>query len=291
MSVCHINNELGTLIDIAALSTLCHKYDTLLHIDATQSFAKYRMPSPPCVDFLSVSGHKFGTPVGIGLFIINKNVFTKFKYFPLVFGTQNNNMRGGTQSGFLIASLFYSLFNQIPRIDAHSRIVTKYRYIFFKNLFEIFPNAITYYNGSNTSQLDKFFNITDTNSLNSSSSYLSYLKSEKRDTTYSIIILVPRPITDEENYANFMILISILLIKDGKIMPLPKREVQEYLAKKHILVGIGSACSVTSSSHVYKIFANELQQSVIRITFSEENRLPEIHYFLTILQQFIQKHL
>ena len=288
LSVCHINNELGTVIDIEKLASICHKYGTLIHVDATQSFSKYKMPDVPCVDFFSVSGHKFGTPVGIGLLIVNKKVLKKMKYVPLIFGTQNNGMRGGTQSGFLIASMFYELFNNIPRIDTYFRIITKFRYIFFKRMFEIFPNAISFYDSKNKEQMDKFINIGENKSINSTSGYLNYLKSGGKNDKYSIMILIPRPITDEVEYANFMIVFSILLIKDNKIIALPKRDTQEYLAKNHVLVGIGSACSVTSSSHVYKIFADEIQKSIIRVTFCEENRMEDIDFCLKKIEKLIK---
>lgn len=96
VSLMHINNEIGTVEDIENISKIIKGYNKniILHIDAVQSFTKLEIhPKTMGIDSLSVSGHKFHGPKGIGFLYIDKSI----KINPLIFGGgQQNNMRSGT---------------------------------------------------------------------------------------------------------------------------------------------------------------------------------------------------
>lgn len=105
ISVMYVNNEIGTLEDIAAIGYAIKnkKPDVLFHVDAIQAFGKFRIyPKKLNIDLLSVSGHKIHGPKGIGfLYIKNK---TKIK--PYIYGGgQQNGLRSGTENVPGIAGL------------------------------------------------------------------------------------------------------------------------------------------------------------------------------------------
>lgn len=98
VSIMYVNNEIGTVQDIAAMGELIKKKNprTYFHVDGTQAFGKYRvLPKRMGIDMLSVSGHKFHGPKGIGFLYIGEKV----KVHPLIMGGgQQNNMRSGTDN-------------------------------------------------------------------------------------------------------------------------------------------------------------------------------------------------
>ena len=73
LSICHINNETGTMQDIRNIIDICHKHDVLVHVDATQSLGKTKIDVQDLdIDFLSASGHKVYAPKGIGILFCKK---------------------------------------------------------------------------------------------------------------------------------------------------------------------------------------------------------------------------
>ena len=105
VSVMMVNNEIGTLQDIAELSRAVKavKRDVLFHVDAIQAFGKYVIrPKQSGIDLLSVSGHKIHGPKGSGFLYASG----KAKLLPLIFGGgQQNGMRSGTDNVPGIAGL------------------------------------------------------------------------------------------------------------------------------------------------------------------------------------------
>ena len=90
------NNETGTLFPIAKIAEICREYGAVLHTDAVQAAgkAKIDVQSVP-VDMLSISGHKFHAPKGIGFMYVRKG--TKIKPFMLG-GHQESGRRAGTEN-------------------------------------------------------------------------------------------------------------------------------------------------------------------------------------------------
>lgn len=98
ISMMHVNNEIGTVQPIAEAVTIAKEKnpDVIFHVDAVQAYAKYQIfPKRLGVDLLSVSGHKFHGPKGIG-FLYRKE---KVKIKPLLLGGgQQDGMRSGTDN-------------------------------------------------------------------------------------------------------------------------------------------------------------------------------------------------
>ena len=83
ISLMHVNNEIGTLLDLKKVSDLCEKYNAFFHSDTVQTIGKYKIDlSEINIDFIVGSAHKFHGPKGIGFTYVNK----KNKLMPLVVG-------------------------------------------------------------------------------------------------------------------------------------------------------------------------------------------------------------
>lgn len=96
VSIMWVNNELGTVNPMKEIGALCKKYHAVFHTDAVQAAGHVSMDVSECgVDFLSMSGHKFGAPLGIGVLYVNSSVR---KHPLIVGGGQEREMRGGTEN-------------------------------------------------------------------------------------------------------------------------------------------------------------------------------------------------
>jgi cysteine desulfurase len=103
VSVCMANNEIGTIQPIKEIAKLTHKYDGVLHVDATQCLGHIPINVEELgVDMMSCSGHKV-SPVlkGIGFLYKKRGVDIQ----PLIHGAQENGLRGGTENTYGIIGL------------------------------------------------------------------------------------------------------------------------------------------------------------------------------------------
>jgi cysteine desulfurase len=83
VSLMHVNNEVGNLLDLERTASLCKANNALLHTDSVQSIGHYTIDlSKIPVDFLAASAHKFHGPKGVGFAFIRKNSGVK----PLIIG-------------------------------------------------------------------------------------------------------------------------------------------------------------------------------------------------------------
>ncbi len=95
-SVMWVNNEIGVVQDIPALTNVAKAAGALMHTDAVQAFGKiaFDMRSLP-VDLLTLSGHKIGAPKGIGALFIRRGVQLE----PMLHGgSQDRGRRAGTEN-------------------------------------------------------------------------------------------------------------------------------------------------------------------------------------------------
>lgn len=95
VSIGMANNEIGTIQDIKKLSEIIHSYGAIFHTDAVQAFGHIPIDVEDMgIDMLSASGHKIGAPKGIGILYKRNGI----EINPLIYGSQMDGMRGGTEN-------------------------------------------------------------------------------------------------------------------------------------------------------------------------------------------------
>lgn len=95
VSIQFANNEIGTIQKIKEISNTVHKHQCVLHVDAVQAFGQVPIDVNDLgIDMMSVSGHKIYAPKGIGFLYKRNGVDIK----PLIYGSQMDGMRGGTEN-------------------------------------------------------------------------------------------------------------------------------------------------------------------------------------------------
>ncbi len=98
VTIMHVNNEIGSIQPVKEIGKYLKSLDEKIyfHVDAIQSFGKIDFkPSKYNIDFMSVSGHKFHGPKGIGFMYVKSNSRIK----PILFGGgQESGVRSGTEN-------------------------------------------------------------------------------------------------------------------------------------------------------------------------------------------------
>ncbi|MEE9158453.1 MAG: IscS subfamily cysteine desulfurase [Gammaproteobacteria bacterium] len=96
VSIMMANNEVGTILPTKELCAIAHGRGVLFHTDAVQAIGKIKVDVKHLgVDLLSISGHKFHAPKGIGALYVKKGVELE----PLIHGgKQESGLRAGTEN-------------------------------------------------------------------------------------------------------------------------------------------------------------------------------------------------
>jgi cysteine desulfurase len=116
------NSEVGTIQDLASLSAACREAGALFHIDAAQAVGRIGVDVNALgCDLMTVSGHKLGSPAGIGALYIRDSA----QLSPSIFGGPQEagrragtpNLLGATAFGALAEALMRSMPIESARIE------------------------------------------------------------------------------------------------------------------------------------------------------------------------------
>lgn len=147
VSLMHVNNEIGNLLDIKRVADLCKTYKVLFHSDSVQSVGHYAIDLKEIpVDFLAASAHKFHGPKGVGFAFLRKGSGLK----PLIFGgEQERGFRAGTECVHNIVGLEKALTLAYDNLETESNYVKDIKSYFIEQLKAKIPNVS--YNGNSGS--------------------------------------------------------------------------------------------------------------------------------------------
>ena len=111
VSIMGANNEIGIIQDLYHISEICMDYGVTFHTDCVQRFGHIKRSDFDNEDIITMSGHKIGAPKGVGFMYLASGI----PMFPLIHGTQENGLRGGTYNTLGVVALAEA----IKELDKH----------------------------------------------------------------------------------------------------------------------------------------------------------------------------
>ncbi|SFF06278.1 cysteine desulfurase family protein [Flavobacterium xueshanense] len=137
VSLMHVNNEIGTVLDLERISRICQEHSALFHSDTVQSVGKTTIDLQKLsVDFIVASAHKFHGPKGAGFAFIRKNSGLQ----PLFFGgEQEKGLRAGTEALHQIAGMAKALELSYSNLETERNHIFELRNYLITQLELEFP--------------------------------------------------------------------------------------------------------------------------------------------------------
>jgi cysteine desulfurase len=155
ISVMHSNNEIGTTQAIEKLGQIALEHDVYFHTDAVQAVGKLPLDVDTLkADLLSVAGHKFHAPKGVGALYIRKG--TRLR--PLFYGgAHERNRRAGTENVPQIAGIGAAAELAGNGLEDRARSIGELRDYFEHEVSQRIPGVAL--NGSRTSRICNTSNL------------------------------------------------------------------------------------------------------------------------------------
>ena len=141
-----VNNEIGTIQRVPELAAKAKERGALFHTDAVQAFGKVPIDAQKQqFDFLTISGHKFGAPKGIGALFIRRGTSLE----PLMHGgTQDRGRRPGTENVAAAVGLARAAELTLAECEAHCARLLKLRERLEAGILAIVPDAVIHGRGA-----------------------------------------------------------------------------------------------------------------------------------------------
>ena len=156
VSLMHVNNEVGTITDVNAISEITHSKCVAFHVDAAQSMARLPLDMRSCgADFVSLSGHKMYGPKGVGALYVRQKHFVDLE--PQIHGgDQEKGLRSGTVATHQVVGMGKAAQVLQERRKYDSETIERLE----KRLLSQFENIEHFYiNGSSTHRVPGIVNI------------------------------------------------------------------------------------------------------------------------------------
>jgi cysteine desulfurase len=151
VSLMHVNNEIGTVLDLERVGRICKQYNVLFHSDTVQSIGKTEIDLQTIpIDFIVASAHKFHGPKGVGFAFVRKNSGLQ----PIFYGgEQEKGLRAGTEALHQIAGMAKALDHSYTNLETERAYISELKNYLITKLEIEFPAFAI--NGN----VDGFYNI------------------------------------------------------------------------------------------------------------------------------------
>lgn len=137
VSLMHVNNEIGTILDLDRVGRICERHNALFHSDMVQAVGKIDIDLQHLpIDFMSASAHKFHGPKGVGFAYVKKNSGLQ----PLFYGgEQEKGLRPGTEAIHQIAGMAKALELSCANLETERNYISELKNYLISQLEIEFP--------------------------------------------------------------------------------------------------------------------------------------------------------
>ena len=150
------NNEIGTIMPIEAIAQVAKAHKILFHTDAVQAIGSIHFDVKAMgIDMLSLSGHKFHAPKGVGVLYIRKGVHIQRL---IQGGAQEKTQRAGTENMASIVGLGAAIEIAEAQVESHVEYLTKLRDHMIERILKEIPYSRL--NGHATERLPGNVNVS-----------------------------------------------------------------------------------------------------------------------------------
>ena len=157
VSLMHLNNEIGNILPLKEVATLCKEKGAYFHSDTVQSVGHYpiNLQEIP-VDFITASAHKFHGPKGVGFAFIRKGIVL---HSIITGGEQEKGLRAGTEAVHNIAGMEVAFNLCYKNLDKNTEKLKNLKQYFIHQLKHHFPEIV--FNGTSESLEESSYTIVN----------------------------------------------------------------------------------------------------------------------------------
>ncbi|PCJ98304.1 MAG: cysteine desulfurase [Flavobacteriaceae bacterium] len=139
VSLMHVNNEIGNMIDIVAIGNICKENNAFFHSDTVQSVGHYPWDVQKVqIDFMTAAAHKFHGPKGIGFAYLKRNSGLR----PMIFGgSQERGFRAGTEAFHNIVGLEEAFVSAYDNLEQEKTYVEELKIYFMEKIKSELPQV------------------------------------------------------------------------------------------------------------------------------------------------------
>ena len=147
VSLMHLNNEIGNILPLEEVATLCKEKGAYFHSDTVQSVGHYSINLQEIpVDFITASAHKFHGPKGVGFAFIRKGIVL---HSIITGGEQEKGLRAGTEAVHNIAGMEVAFNLCYKNLNKNTEKLKNLKQYFIHQLKHHFPEIV--FNGTSES--------------------------------------------------------------------------------------------------------------------------------------------
>ncbi len=160
VSLMHGNNEIGTLTDLVEIGEICERHGAFFHSDTVQTVGHFPIDLQRTkIHSMVGAAHKFHGPKGVGFLYLRSDS----KINPLVTGgSQERNMRGGTENVYGIIGLAKALEISYRDLNDHAQHIIQLKIHLINRLRELFGDDLRF-NGESGNVAESLYTVLNVN--------------------------------------------------------------------------------------------------------------------------------